>query len=102
MKKPLTHPPLSVTEPNEEMRRLREMLDSAGIIEWHDSTDNVFCRTYGPSKKVGKWKYSAVCGDFAYGTIELWTQTMREKKLDPIGLDTAEEAFELIKQEVGE
>jgi len=84
--------------PNDEMKRLRGMLDAAGI-EWHDNTDGILCRTqrFDGDGMV----YSAVCGMSTYGTIELWTRNARSCKQDPIGLDTAEEAFELICEEVG-
>ena len=93
---------LGTPAPNKEMARLREMLDEAGI-KWHDASSGSFCRTQGPSKDDKQWQFSAVCGPHAYGEIELWTQTMRDAKpyaLDPIGLDTAEEAFALIRAEV--
>lgn len=84
--------------PNAEMMRLRDMLDRAGI-EWHDDSDGVFCRTAQLSD--GEIVFSAVCGPYAYGNIELWTGTMLEAKEDPVGLATAAEAFELIRKEVG-
>ena len=84
--------------PNREMMRLRDMLDAAGI-EWHDDSDFLMCRTHDTAHR--DWTFSAICGRYAYGTIELWTKTMRENKQDPIGLNTAEEAFELIRKEVG-
>lgn len=86
-------------KPNAEMLRLRAMLDRAGV-EWHDASDETMCRT---SDTGGNdWgKFSAICGRYAYGNIELWTKTMQENKLDPIGLGTADEAFELIREEVG-
>ena len=85
-------------EPNDEMLRLRDMLDGAGI-EWHDNSDCMFCRTqlFDGDEMV----YSAVCGMSTYGNIELWTRNARSCKQDPIGLDTAEEAFGLIREEVG-
>lgn len=86
--------------PNKEMIELRRMLDAAGI-EWHDDSDGLFCRTNDVDEDFS-WTFSATCGTCSYGTIELWTRTMRERKQDPIGLDTAEEAFELIRKEVGE
>lgn len=89
---------LRQAEPNEEMLRLREMLDDAGI-EWHDNTDEIMCRT-SDTGDCG-WTFSAICGERTCGVIELWTNTMIENKLDPIGLQTAEEAFELIREEVG-
>lgn len=84
--------------PNREMLRLRDMLDGAGI-EWHDNTDEIMCRTqlFDGDEMV----YSAICGRYAYGTIELWTNSMIENKLTPIGLQTAEDAFALIREEVG-
>lgn len=84
--------------PNREMMRLRDMLDAAGI-EWHDNTDEIMCRTqlFDGDEMV----YSAICGRYAYGNIELWTRNARSCKQDPIGLDTAEEAFALIREEVG-
>lgn len=84
--------------PNREMLRLRDMLDGAGI-EWHDNSDRFMCRTqlFDGDEMV----YSAICGRYAYGNIELWTDTMQENKLDPIGLQTAEDAFEMIREEVG-
>lgn len=84
--------------PNREMLRLRDMLDAAGI-EWHDASDEIMCRT-NDTGGCG-WTFSAICGRHAYGTIELWTNTMLDNKLDPIGLSTAEEAFALIREEVG-
>lgn len=95
---------LGTPAPNKEMVRLREMLDEAGI-KWHDASGGYYCRTQGPSADIDDWQFSAVCGPHAYGEIELWTQTMRYTKphaLNPIGLDTAEDAFALIRQEVGE
>ena len=83
---------------NREMMRLRDMLDGAHI-EWHDASDGIMCRTH--DTEDDSWTFSAVCGYGAYGTIELWTKTMRENKQDPIGLNTAEEAFALIREEVG-
>lgn len=84
--------------PNAEMARLRVLLDGAGI-EWHDNSDCMMCRTqlFDGDEMV----YSAVCGKYTYGTIELWTRNARSCKQDPIGLDTAEDAFELIREEVG-
>jgi len=84
--------------PNREMLRLRDMLDSAGI-EWHDNSDEIMCRTqlFDGDEMV----YSAICGRHAYGNIELWTRNARSCKQDPIGLSTAEEAFALIREEVG-
>lgn len=88
------------SKPNAEMLRLRKMLDLAHI-EWRDNSDEATCRT---SDTGGNdWgKFSAICGRWAYGEIELWTRTMQESKLDPIGLSTAEEALALIREEVGE
>ncbi len=83
---------------NLEMMRLRAMLDEAGI-EWHDDSGMGLCRT-NDTGDCG-WTYSAICGEHTFGEIELWTNTMIENKLDPIGLQTAEEAFELIREEVG-
>ena len=84
--------------PNQEMMRLRAMLDEVGI-EWHDNTDETTFRTqlYDGDDMV----YSAICGRHTFGNIELWTRNARSCKLGPIGLDTAEEAFELIREEVG-
>ena len=86
------------TPPNREMLRLRDMLDGAGI-EWHDASDEIMCRTqlFDGDEMV----YSAICGRHAYGTIELWTRNARSCKQDSIGLNTAEEAFALIREEVG-
>ena len=81
-----------------EMLRLRAMLDGAGI-EWHDNSDNFMIRTSDIDSSGWK-EFSAICGPYAYGTIELWTREMVENKLDPIGLDTAEEAFALIRRQV--
>ena len=86
--------------PNKEMIELRRMLDAAGI-EWHDDSDGLFCRTNDADEDFS-WTFSAICGPFSYGTIELWTRTMRERDQDPIVLDTAEVAFALIRKEVGE
>ena len=84
--------------PNQEMMRLRAMLDDVGI-EWHDNTDETTFRTqlYDGDDMV----YSAICGRHTFGNIELWTRNARSCKLGPIGLDTAEEAFALIREEVG-
>ena len=84
--------------PNAEMLRLRDMLDGAGI-PWEDNSDEIMCRTqlFDGDEMV----YSAICGQHAYGEIELWTRTMKQDREDPIGLDTAEEAFALIREEVG-
>ena len=84
--------------PNREMLRLRDMLDAAGI-EWHDASDEIMCRTH--DTEDDSWTFSAICGQHAYGEIELWTRTMKQDREDPIGLDTAEEAFALIREEVG-
>lgn len=86
------------TRPNHQMLRLRDMLDAAGI-EWHDNSDEIMCRTqlYDGDEMV----YSAICGRYAYGEIELWTRNARSCKQDPIGLSTAEKAFALIREEVG-
>ena len=83
--------------PNHQMMRLRDMLDGAGI-EWHDNSDEIMCRTqlFDGDEMV----YSAICGWHAYGNIELWTRNARSCKQDPIGLNTAEKAFELIREEV--
>ena len=87
------------TPPNREMLRLRDMLDGAGI-EWHDNSDEIMCRT-SDTGDCGWKKFSAICGRYAFGEIELWTNTMLDNKQDPIGLGTAEEAFALIREEVG-
>ena len=89
---------MTPTPPNREMMRLRDMLDEARI-EWHDDSDRFMCHTNDTGGNDWK-KFSAICGRYAYGNIELWTDTMQENKLDPIGLDTAEEAFALIREEV--
>jgi len=88
-----------IVKPNAEMLRLRALLDRAGV-EWHDNSDEGMCRTqlFDGDEMV----YSAICGRYAYGTIELWTRNARSCKLDPIGLGTAEEALALIREEVGE
>ena len=59
------------------------------------------CRTSDTGGNDWK-KFSAICGQYAYGEIELWTGSMQDRKQDPIGLDTAEEAFELIHKEASE
>lgn len=84
--------------PNQEMMRLRDMLDGADI-EWYDNSDETTCRTqlYDGDDMV----YSAIYGQHTFGTIELWTRNARSCKLGPIGLNTAEEAFALIREEVG-
>ena len=84
--------------PNKEMTRLRALLDRAGI-KWNDNSDETMCRTqlFDGDEMV----YSAICGPHAYGVIELWTRNARSCKLDPVGLGTAEEAFALIREEVG-
>ena len=81
-----------------EMIRLREMLDEEGV-EWSDHSDGFFCRTqqFDGDEIV----FSAACGLFACGTIELWTRKMIAAREDPVGLDTAEEAMRLIREEVG-
>lgn len=89
---------MTPTPPNREMLRLRDMLDAAGI-EWHDASDGIMCRTHDTEND--DWTFSAICGYGAYGTIELWTKTMKQNREDPIGLNTAEEAFALIRKEVG-
>lgn len=86
--------------PNSEMLRLRDMLDGAGI-EWRDDSDETMCRTNNASDCGWDWTFSAICGRYTYGAIELWTKTMVENKQDPIGLQTAEKAFALIREEVG-
>lgn len=87
-----------VIEPNAEMARLRTMLDGSGI-EWEDNSDFVMCRTQEYDGDV--MVFSAVCGEYAYGAIELWTRNMRAAKEDPIGLSTAEEAYQMIREQVG-
>ena len=89
----------NVIPPNREMVRLRQMLDGAGI-EWEDNSDFIMCRTQGYGED-GEWDYSAIFGFGAYGEIELWTRDMKIRKEDPVGLGTAEEAFELIREQVG-
>ncbi len=84
--------------PNQEMMRLRAMLDEAGI-EWHDNSDETTCRTQ--LCDGDDMVYSAICGRHTFGNIELWTRNARSCKLGPIGLDTAEEALALIREEVG-
>lgn len=81
-----------------EMLRLRAMLDEAGI-KWYDDSDRYICRTQARSEDA-KIDFSAIYGRSTYGNIELWTREMRENKLDPIGLNTAEEAFALIRRQV--
>lgn len=81
-----------------EMTRLRDMLDDAGI-DWEDNSDDLFLRTQ--SHEGGRMVFSAVCGVHAYGIIEVWTSSMRNNKEDPVGTLNAEEAFELIREEVG-
>jgi hypothetical protein len=85
-------------QPNAEMLRLRDMLDVEGI-EWQDDSDAYFCRTR--VMRDGETAVSNICGIHAYGTIEVWTRTMHICKEDPVGVATAEEAFELIREEVG-
>lgn len=82
-------------EPNHQMKRLRDMLDVEGVA-WQDESDALFARTQ-------QWDgdgmvFSAVCGPYAYGEIELWTSAMRKGKQDPVGLSTAEEAMGLIRE----
>lgn len=81
-----------------DMVRLRAMLDADGI-EWCDNTDELICRTQ--QWDGDEMVFSAIYGRYTYGEIELWTKTMKERHEDPIGLDTAEEAMELIRREVG-
>lgn len=89
-------------QPNAEMVRLREMLDAEGI-EWLDNSDRNFCRTQSgdvrePIKRNGlDQTFSAICGDMAYGTIELWVWF---DSGGPVGLATAEEAMALIREAV--
>lgn len=85
--------------PSRQMMRLRDMLDMEGI-QWVDNSDSLFCRTQRYDDE-GKQVFSAVCGRYAYGEIELWTAGMRSRKEDPIGLATAEEAMGLIRKEIG-
>ena len=87
-----------VTPPNAEMVRLRQMLDGNGI-GWQDNSDFIMCRTQGYGED-DEWDFSAICGFGAHGEIELWTRDMRIRKEDPIGLGTAEEAYELIRGQV--
>ena len=84
--------------PSTEMMRLRDMLDVEGNA-WHDNSDRIAYRTqlWDGDHNV----FSAIYGRYTYGEIELWTRSMQERKEDPIGLDTAEEAMELIRKEVG-
>jgi hypothetical protein len=84
-------------QPNAEMLRLRDMLDAEGI-EWEDNSDEIACRTQRWDAE--RMVFSAICGVHAYGTIEVWTWTMRRRKEDPVGCATAEEAFALIREEV--
>jgi len=88
-----------VIEPNAEMVRLRQLLDEAGI-GWHDNSDFVMCRTQANDGDE-ILDFSAICGFGAYGVIELWTRDMRIRKEDPIGLQTAEEAYQMIREQVG-
>lgn len=81
-----------------EMTRLRDMLDDAGI-GWEDNSDELFIRTQ--SHEGRQMVFSAVCGVHAYGIIEVWTRSMQNDKEDPVGTLNAEEAFELIREEVG-
>lgn len=81
-----------------EMTRLRDMLDDAGIT-WEDKSDDLFLRTQ--SHEGRRMVFSAVCGVYAYGVIEVWTRSMQNDKNDPVGTLNAEEAFELICKEVG-
>lgn len=83
--------------PNREMMRLRNMLDAAGI-EWYDASDGIMCRTHDTLDD--NWTFSAICGPHTYGEIELWTHSMKQNREDPIGLNTAEEAFAYIRAEV--
>lgn len=89
-------------QPNAEMVRLREMLDSEGI-EWHDDSDQFICRTNSGDDREPvcddgcRYTFSAVCGLGTYGTIELWRYCDTD---GPIGLDTAEEAMAKIKEVV--
>ena len=89
-------------QPNAEMLRLRDMLDADGI-EWWDERDRHFCHTFVTrGEDIGEdIAASCICGIHAYGAIEVWTRTMRIRKEDPVGVATAEEAFELIREEVG-
>ena len=85
-------------QPNAEMLRLRDMLDAEGI-KWWDERDRHFCHTL--VTRGEDIAASCICGIHAYGNIEVWTRTMRIRKEDPIGCSTAEEAFALIREEVG-
>lgn len=85
------------TNVNDEMARLRAMLGDEGI-EWDDNSDGFYCRTqqFDGDEIV----FSAVCGPYAYGTIEVWTRKMIAAKEYPVGLDTAEDAMEFIREVV--
>ena len=82
-------------EPNEEMERLRAMLNEEGI-EWADTSDPLFCRTQ--QHDGDRLVFSAVSGAFAWGDIEVWTARMIDAKEDPLGVGTAEEAMVLIRE----
>jgi hypothetical protein len=88
-----------IVPPNYQMMRLRDMLD-ADRIAWEDRSDELSCRTQQLDED-GKIVFSAVCGRYAYGEIELWTASMIAEKTDPVGLATAEEALRMIRSEVG-
>lgn len=66
--------------PNGEMLELREMLDKAGIA-WHDESDFMMCRTQ--QHDSDGMVFSAVCGEYAYGNVELWTRAMQEAQGGP-------------------
>ena len=83
--------------PSRQMMRLRDMLDMEGI-SWVDASDGFLCRTQRYDDG-GLLAFSAVCGRYAYGEIELWTAGMRSRREDPVGLATAEEAMGLIREE---
>lgn len=87
-----------VLRPNGEMARLRTKLDVAGI-GWADASDDLFCRTqaYDEDGIV----FSAICGAYAYGNVEVWTRAMMARKEGPVGVGSADEAFEIIRREVG-
>ena len=88
-----------VVEANEQMNRLRNMLDDE-CIEWTDESNGTFCRAQNWMDD-DTFLFSVVCGPYAYGTLEVWSSSMKDRGEDPIGVDTAEEALEIIKDEIG-
>lgn len=83
-----------VIKPNEEMTKLRNLLDVAGI-EWWEMSDGLFCRTH--IMLDDDERISIVWGDYSYGGDEGLLE-MRDPCGGVIGGMTARETFERINK----